>query len=60
LIIVSSTCVSGVLPDRWFGPEKVSDLSDIGCAVAISVEAIVTDAVLAFGKDVDQEPSNEL
>jgi len=60
LIIVFSTCVTGVFPGQWFGPEQISDLSDIGSAVAISEEAIVADAVLAPRQDVDQEPSDEL
>jgi len=43
-----------------FNPEQASDPRDIGRTVAISEEAIVTDAVLASGQDVDQEPAYEL
>ena len=41
-------------------PSKSPDPSNIGGAVAISKEAIVADAVLALGQDVDQEPADEL
>tara|TARA_R110002072_G_scaffold8159_6_gene42762 strand:+ start:1258 stop:1371 length:114 start_codon:yes stop_codon:yes gene_type:complete len=29
-------------------------------ALAVSEEAVVSDEVLAFGQDVDQEPADEL
>ena len=47
-------------PVRWFGPEQVPDPGDIGGTVAVSVEAVVADAVLAFWQNVDQEPADEL
>ncbi len=40
--------------------EQLPDPGDIGCTVAVSEEAIVTDAVVASGQDVDQEPADEL
>jgi hypothetical protein len=43
-----------------FGSEQQPDPCDIGCTVAVSEKAIVADAVLASGQDVDQEPANEL
>ncbi|SFD50317.1 hypothetical protein SAMN04488523_101172 [Sulfitobacter brevis] len=46
--------------DRAFGPEKLPDPGDIGCAVAVSEEAIVADAVLASGEHVDQKAAGEL
>ncbi len=43
-----------------FGPEQLPDPADIGSTVSIAVKAVVTDAVLASGQDVDQEPADEL
>ena len=45
---------------RGFGPQQLLDLRDIGRAVAIPIEPIMSDAVLASGPHVDQEPANEL
>ncbi len=59
LIGVASICITGAFPARRFGPEKIPDPGDISCAVAISVETIVADAVLALGQDVDEEPTDE-
>ncbi len=59
-IIVAFIFVTDLFPGRWFGPEQVSYPGDIGSAVAVSVEAVVADAVLAFWQDVDQEPADEL
>lgn len=52
--------IVGVFMLRRPGPEQAPDAGDVGRAVAVSVEAVVADAVLAFGQDVDQEPSDEL
>lgn len=41
-------------------PEQFPDFCDICGAVAISEEAIVADAMLAFGQDMHQEPADEL
>ena len=49
-----------VLLVRGFGPQQLPDPRDIGRAVAIPIEPIMSDAVLAFGQDVDQEPADEL
>lgn len=49
-----------VFSARWFGPEQVPDPCNIGSTVAISKKAVVADAVLAFGQDMDQESSDEL
>ena len=49
-----------VLLVRDFGPEQLPDPGDIGRTVAVSEEAIVANAVLAFWQDVDQEPADEL
>ena len=43
-----------------FDPEQLPNPGDIGRAVAVSVEAIVADAVLSFGEHVDQEAADEL
>ena len=43
-----------------FGAEQLPDPGDIGCAVAVSEEAIVADAVLASGEHVDQKAADEL
>jgi hypothetical protein len=42
------------------GHEEFADAGDVGGAIAIGEEAVVADAVLAFGKHVDQEAANEL
>jgi hypothetical protein len=60
LIGIIDSVVIGVLPVWRFGSQQVSDLRDIGGTIAIPIEAIVTDAVLASGQDVDQEPADEL
>ena len=49
-----------VLLVRGFGPQQLPDPRDIGRAVAIPIEPIMSDAVLASGQHVDQEPANEL
>jgi len=60
LIAIAKAVIIGVtLVDRR-SPEQLPDPSDIGRAVAISEEAIVTDTVLAFWEDVDGEPTDEL
>ena len=41
-------------------PEQAPDPGDIGGTVAVSEEAVVSDAVLAFGQDVDQKAADEL
>lgn len=53
-VIVSKT------RNRCFGPEQLPDPRDIGGPIAVAEEAIVADAVLAFGQDVDEEPADEL
>jgi hypothetical protein len=60
LIGIIDAVVIGVLPVWRFGSQQVSDLRDIGGTVTVSEEAIVTDAVLSSGQDVDQEPADEL
>ena len=40
--------------------EQVSGLRDIGRAAGIGEQAVVTDAVEAFGQDVQQEAADEL
>ena len=45
---------------RGFGPQQLPDPRDIGRAVAIPIEPIMSDAVLASGQHVDEEPANEL
>ena len=49
-----------VLLVRGFGPQQLPDPHDIGRAVVIPIESIMSDAVLASGQHVDQEPANEL
>jgi hypothetical protein len=60
LIGIIDAVVIGVLPVWRFGSQQVSDLRDIGGTVAVSKEPVVTDAVLASGQNVDQEPADEL
>ena len=60
MIGIIDAVVIGVLPVWRFGSQQVSDLRDIGGTVAVSKEPVVTDAVLASGQDVDQEPADEL
>ncbi len=57
LIGIAFTCVFSIW---WLGPKQASYPGDIGGSVAISEEAVVADAVLAFWQDMDQEPSDEL
>ena len=47
LIRIVCARVVDVLRIGRFGPEQLPDPGDIGCAVAVSEEAIVADAVLA-------------
>lgn len=60
LIGVAFTCIAGVFPDLRSGLEQVPDPCDIGGAVAISVVAVVADAVHALGQNMDEEPADEL
>lgn len=60
LIGIVGVGVIDVLMIWRFGPEQLPDPGDIGRTVAVSEEAIVTNAVLAFWQDVDQEPADEL
>jgi hypothetical protein len=60
LIGIVGVGVIDVLMIWRFGSEQQPDPCDIGCTVAVSEEAIVTDAVLASGQNVDQEPADEL
>lgn len=56
-------CVTGVVVVILFGcahSEQLPDPCDIGDTIAVSEEAIVTDAMLASGEHVDQEPADEL
>ena len=59
LIGVVDAVVLGVFPVWRLDPEQVPDPGDIGGPVAVSKEAVVADAVLTLGQDVDQEPSDE-
>ena len=59
LIGIIDAVVIGVLPVWRFGSQQVSDLRDIGGPVTVSVEPIVTDAVLTSWQDVDQETANK-
>ena len=52
--------IVGVLMIWRFCPKQQPDPCDIGCTVAVSEKAIVTDAVLASEQNVDQEPADEL
>ena len=60
LIRIVDAVVIGVFSVWRFGAEQAPDPSDIGGTIAIAVEAVVTDAVLASGQDMDQEPADEL
>lgn len=60
LIGVAEIAVTGVILFYRLGPEQVSDAGDIGHAVSIAEEPVVTDAVLALWQNMDQEPANEL
>ena len=42
------------------GPEQFPDPGDIGGTVAIPEEAVVADAMLPLGQDMDQEAADEL
>lgn len=54
VVVMSATLI-------WFyGPEQLPDPGDIGGTVAVSVEAVMADAVLASGEHVDQEAADEL
>ena len=43
-----------------FCPEQLPDPGDIGGTIAVPIKAVMTDAVLASGQNVDQEPADEL
>ncbi len=60
LIGIGDAVVIGVSPVWRLGPEQAPDPRDIGGTVAVSEEAVVTDAVLAFWEHMDQEPAYEL
>jgi hypothetical protein len=49
-----------VLLVRCFGSEQLPDSRDIGRAVAIPIEPIMSDAVLAPWQNVEQEAADEL
>ena len=60
LIDIVGAGVISMLRIGRFGPKQLPDPCDIGDTIAVSEEAVVTDAVLAFGQDVDQEPADKL
>lgn len=60
LIRIVCVRVVDVLRIGCFGPEQLPNPGDIGCAVAVSEEAIVADAVLASGEHVGQKAADEL
>ena len=41
-------------------PEQFPDFDDIGGTVAIAVEPVVADAMLAFWEHMDEEPTDKL
>ena len=41
-----------------FSPEQIPDQVDIGGAIAVSEEAVMADAVLAFWQHMDEETPN--
>lgn len=59
LIGISGAVVIGAFPVWRFGPEQASDPRNIGGAVAITIESVVTDAALAPWQHMEQEPADE-
>ncbi len=57
---VTSRVIVRVTLIRCFGPEQFPDPGDIGGTVTIPKEAVVADAMLPLGQDMDQEPADEL
>jgi hypothetical protein len=51
--------LQGVINDRW-NVQEVAKASDVGDAVAVGKQPIVTNAVEALREDVDQETADEL
>lgn len=60
LIGIAEAVIVAVILVWRFGPEQEPDPGDIGGPMAISEEAVVADAMLPLGQDMDQEPTNEL
>jgi hypothetical protein len=60
LIRIVGAVVIDVLMIWRIDPEQLPDPGDIGGAVAVSEEAVVANAVLAFGQDMGQEPTDKL
>jgi iron(III) transport system substrate-binding protein len=60
LALIIGGCVFDDLFDDCRNAEKVAQASDVGGAVSIGKQAIVTDAMEALGEDVDQETADEL
>ena len=56
---VSLLLIPEVIDSRG-GAEQFSCTGDVGGAIAVGEEAVVTDAVQAFRQDVDQEAADEL
>lgn len=60
LVSFTEAVVTSVILVWHLDPEQVPDPGDIGGPVAVSEEAVVTDAVLALWQNVDEEPADEL
>ena len=52
--------IGGCFFDDGRNAQEIAEASDVGGAVAVGIQAIVTDAVEALGKDVHQETTDEL
>lgn len=51
--------ITNVILILCFGLKQFPDPGDIGSTVAIPEEAVVADAMLPLGQDMDQEPADE-
>lgn len=59
IVIVEAVAIGATL--LWhLGPEQVPDPGDICRSVAVSEEAVMANAVLALGQNMDQDPADEL
>jgi len=60
LVGIAEAIVIDVIVVWRVDPEQMPDPGDIGGPVAVSIEAVVADAVLALWQHMDQEPADEL
>src|SRR5215470_11858409 len=59
-LIIGACFFLGLFDDDWWNAQELAKASDVGGAVAVGKQPIVTDAVETLGEDVQKEAANEL